>query len=470
MRKRLPGGGSPRVLLWVISIAFFMQMLDGSILNTALPSMAAALRADPLRMHSVVIAYMLTTAVFIPASGFIADRFGIRRVFLLSVLVFTAGSAACAASPSLGALVAARAAQGLGGALMVPVGRLAVLRAFPRSELAEALSFVTLPGLLGPLLGPFLGGLLVSWASWEWIFLINIPVGLLGFILALRHMPEQAAENDSVPFDYPGFLLLALFMVSVSVSAEGFGEYALLPGGFLIPGTVSLLCLAAYAFHSMRAADPLISPVLFKIANFRIGILGNIFARLGFGALPFLVPLLLQVGLGYSPLATGLAMLPISFGAVAAKAVISPLLKRLGFRFVLTANTALLGAALAAHSLLGVSAPMPFIILLFIISGAASSMQFTSMNSITLIDLPDNRAGAGNSLLSAVMQLAMSMGVAAAAAFLDVFKNTTGDVLSAFQHTFLLLGLFTGLTALIFFRVRDTSGYVDPSHTLDRER
>ncbi|MDR3175219.1 MAG: DHA2 family efflux MFS transporter permease subunit [Desulfovibrio sp.] len=470
MQKSLSGGKNPRILLWIISIAFFMQMLDGSILNTALPAMAAALRTDPLRMHSVVIAYMLTTAVVIPASGFIADRFGIRRVFLFSVLVFTAGSAACAASSSLGALVAARVAQGIGGALMVPVGRLAVLRAFPRSELAEALSFVTLPGLLGPLLGPLLGGLLVSWASWEWIFLINIPVGLLGFFLALRHMPAQAAENVSDPFDYAGFLLLAFFMVSMSVSAEGFGEHGLLPGGFLAPGVVSLLCLAAYVFYCRRAAAPLISPGLFDIANFRIGILGNIFARLGFGAMPFLVPLLLQVGLGYSPLAAGLAMLPISFGAIAAKAVISGLIGRLGFRVVLTANTALLGAALAAHSLLGLSAPMPFMVLLFIVAGAASSMQFTSMNSITLIDLPDDRAGAGNSLLSAVMQLAMSMGVAVAAAVLDVFKNATGEVLSAFQHTFFLLGLFTAFTALIFLRVRDTSGYVDPAHTLDRER
>ncbi|MDR0827994.1 MAG: multidrug transporter subunit MdtD [Desulfovibrio sp.] len=453
---------SLRVLLWLISIAFFMQMLDGSILNTALPAMAAALNADPLRMHSVVVAYMLTTAVLIPASGFIADRFGIRRVFFLSILVFTAGSALCALSSSLTPLIAGRIVQGAGGAIMAPVGRLAVLRAFPRSGLAGALSFVTLPGLLGPLFGPLLGGFLVSYASWEWIFLINVPVGLLGALLTLRYMPDLAAESGTGAFDRVGFVLLAIFMVGMTLSVEGFSAGGPRSDALLVLGPAGLLSLAVYALYALKAKAPLINPDLFKIDNFRVGILGNLFARLGFGAIPYLVPLLLQVGLGHAPFTAGLIMLPISIGGIAAKTWISRVLKKLGFRVVLTLNTVLVGAALAGHALIGVQTSILCITLLFFVSGSVNSMQFTSMNSVTLIDLPENRAGSGNSLLSVVMQLSMSMGVAVAAALLDFFKNMAGEggVLTAFHDTFLLLGCFTAFTALIFFRARDTAGYV----------
>lgn len=451
-----------RILPWIVGIAFFMQMLDMSILNTALPAIAASFGVSPLRMHAVVVAYMLTVATLIPASGWLADRFGARNVFLLSLFIFTLGSLACAASPTLDLLVAARILQGVGGALLVPVGRLSVLRAFPRDQLVRVLSFISIPALVGPLLGPTLGGLLAHYASWHWIFLINIPVGIIGFILTLRCMPPLAPKEAPGAFDWLGFGLFALFMVAVTLSLDAPGEPPISQNLRLYMAGAGVAGLLAYCVHALKARRPLFSPALFATRNFTVGILGNLFSRLGGGALPFLTPLFLQVGLGYSPVKAGLTMLPITIGAMLAKGFVNRLIKALGFRWFLSINTLLVSLLLASYSLINHDTPYPAIICLFIVAGMVNSLQFTGMNTITLLDLPDEQAGSGNSLLSAVMQLAMGLGVACAAAILNFYTDLGQEALDAFHNTFFVLAAVSALSAGIFFQARHTQGRAAP--------
>ncbi len=351
-----------RLLPWIVAIAFFMQTLDGTILNTALPAMARDLLEDPLRMQSVVIAYMLTVALLIPTSGWVADRFGTRKIFFGAILLFSCGSLLCALSTSLTQLVAARVIQGIGGALMMPVGRLVVLRAYPRSELVRIMSFITVPGLLGPLIGPTLGGWLVEYASWHWIFLINLPVGVMGCIAVWRVMPDMRSAERS-RFDTPGFILFGAAMVLITIALEGLGELQLAHMRVMLLLLGGLACLAAYWLRAGQVPEPLFAPSLFRTRTFAVGILGNLFARLGSGSLPFLVPLLLQVALGYSPAQAGMSMIPLALSAMAVKPLAKPLIERLGYRAILTGNTLLLGALLASLGLVHGSTPYALLLL-----------------------------------------------------------------------------------------------------------
>lgn len=443
----------------MVGISFFMQMLDNSILNTSLPSIAVDFNTSPLQMQAVVISYMLTVALFIPTSGWLTDHFGAKPVFFSAIAVFTLGSLACALAPSLPVLVASRVLQGIGGALMVPVGRLMVLRAFPRSELVRMLSFITIPGLLGPLIGPTLGGLLSHYASWHWIFLINIPVGLAGMVLCYRYLPRLGVKEDPGRFDWIGFLLFSLFMLSVTLALDGMGELHFAPLTILLLALAGILSLLLYWLHARKASSPLFSPSLFSIRNFRVGILGNLLARLGNGALPFLTPLLLQVGLGYNPVKAGLTMLPMTFGSIIAKSIVSGLIKKTGYRRFLVCNTIGMGLAVASFSLIDQETPYLGILAIFTVMGMVNSMQFTAMNSLTLLDLPDNKAGSGNSLLSAIMQLSMGMGVACAASILNLCSNAGHEVIKGFQQTYVILGILGALAAVIFFRAENTQGY-----------
>ncbi|WP_061238493.1 multidrug transporter subunit MdtD [Ectopseudomonas composti] len=449
-----------RLLPWIVAIAFFMQTLDGTILNTALPAMAGDLGEDPLRMQSVVIAYMLTVALLIPASGWIADRFGTRRIFFGAIALFSLGSLLCALSGSLSMLIAARVIQGLGGALMMPVGRLVVLRAYPRSELVRIMSFITLPGLLGPLIGPSLGGWLVEVASWHWIFLINLPVGLLGCWAALRHMPDLRGPERS-RFDTAGFLLFGAAMLLITVALEGLGELHLPTMRVVLLLLGGMACLAAYWLRAGRIEHPLFAPRLFHTRSFAVGIIGNLFARLGSGALPFLTPLLLQLAMGYSPAQAGMSLIPLALAAMAAKPLARPLIERLGYRNILTSNTLLLGALIASLALVDAESSTLQLVIQLSLIGACNSLQFTAMNTVTLIDLDNRDASSGNSLLSVVVQLAMGLGVASAAALLSGFSRELGDhehVLQAFQATYLCVGLLSMLAAAIFLQLDANEG------------
>ena len=457
-----------RVLPWLVAVAFFMQTLDATILNTALPAMAKSLNTNPLQMQAVVISYMLTVALLIPASGWITDRFGTRRVFLAAIIVFTLGSLACALSPTLPLITAARVLQGIGGALLAPVGRLSVLKAYPREDLVAVMSFITIPGLIGPLLGPTLGGFLVDYATWHWIFLINIPVGALGALATLKFMPDLPRPEKAAPFDRMGFCLFGLAMITVTLALEGVGELHLAYTPMLLLFVFGLICLVAYCLHAQRTEHPLFSPGMFQTRNFTVGILGNLFARLGNGAMPFLTPLLLQMGLGFSPLKAGLTMVPMTVSAMLAKAVVRPLLRTLGYRGLLMINTLCMGALIAAFSLIDENTPYMGIVVLFSLFGVINSLQFTAMNTLTLIDIPDHYAGSGNGMLSVVMQVAMGMGVACAAAILGEFSGLSDPlsgaaILPAFHKTYLCLGLMAALSAGIFFHASPSTGKAPPT-------
>jgi len=452
---------SRKVLLWIVAIGFFMQTLDATIVGTALPAMAASLGESPLRMQSVVVGYSLAMAMLIPASGWMADRFGERRVFFSAIVLFVIGSVLCSMSRSLGPLVASRVLQGFGGALLLPVGRLAVLKTFPKRDFLQAMSFVAIPGLIGPLLGPTLGGWLVQYASWHWIFLINVPVGLIGCIATLKVMPDHSSPAVR-SFDAAGYAMLAFGMVAISIALDGVAELGLRQFGVLLLMVFGFASLVTYWLHAVRKPEPLFAPSLFGVRTLSVGLLGNLFCRLGSGCMPFLVPLLLQVSMHYTPLQAGLMMLPIALAGMAMKRYTTPLIKTYGYRNVLVANTALVGIAMASFALVTPEQPLWLRLVQLAVFGAVNSLQFTAMNTITLKDLDEHTASSGNSLLSMVQMLAMSLGVAGASAvlagFTGVFEHgaaegTAAETLHSFQATFATMGLVTLASAAIFWQL-----------------
>ncbi|MDQ8038599.1 MAG: multidrug transporter subunit MdtD [Pedobacter sp.] len=458
------------ILPWIVAIGFFMQALDMTILNTALPSMAVSLGESPLRMQSLIVSYALTVALLIPASGWLADRFGTRNVFFSAVVLFSLGSLLCALSTSVHMLIAARIVQGLGGALLLPVGRLAILRTVPREQLLQVLSFVVIPGLVGPLLGPTLGGWLVEVASWHWVFLINIPVGIVGCIATWRYMPNL--RSDAGKFDLHGFVLFGAAMVLVSLALQGLGEKSISLAAALFLLVAGLAFFAAYWLHAVRTPRPLFSLALFRIHSFSVGILGNLFARLGSGGIPYLSPLFLQLALGFSPLHAGMLMIPTALGAMTSKTFVNRLVEKFGYQRVLVVNTLLVGAMIASYAIITPAMPVWGLCLQFFAFGIVNSIQFAAMNTVTLKDLDDETASSGNSLLSVMMQLSMSLGVAMAAALLAAFtdgKLQRETVVGAFHATYISIGLIGMLAASIFFQLDRNSRIARPKEPVADE-
>ena len=444
-------------LPWIAAMAFFMQALDATILNTALPAIAESLNRSPLAMQSAIISYTLTVAMLIPVSGWLADRFGTRRIFMLAVTLFTLGSLACALSSSLGELVIFRVIQGIGGAMMMPVARLALLRAYPRSELLPVLNFVTMPGLVGPILGPVLGGVLVTWASWHWIFLINIPIGIAGIFYARKFMPNFTTPRRK--FDMGGFFLFGLSLVLFSSGMELFGEKVVatwLAVSIIFSG---ILLFLLYIRHARRHPTPLISLSLFNTRTFSVGIAGNIASRLGTGCVPFLMPLMLQVGFGYPALIAGCMMAPTAVGSILAKSGVTQLLRRLGYRRTLVGVTVFIGVMIAQFSMQSAELPVWMLILPLFVLGMAMSIQFTSMNTITLADLSDENASGGNSMLAVTQQLSISLGVAVSAAVLRFYEGfDSNNTVEQFHSTFITMGVLTVISALVFMLLKPKDG------------
>jgi EmrB/QacA subfamily drug resistance transporter len=443
-------------LLWLVAVGFFMETLDATIVNTALPSMAKSLGESPLSMHSVVIAYSLTLAVLIPASGWIADRFGIRKAFFSAILIFSIGSLLCALSQTLLEIVAARVLQGIGGCMLMPIGRLAVLRSFPGADFLPAISFVTIPGLVGPLIGPTLGGWLVEVASWHWIFLINIPIGIIGLIATYYMMRGFKPEHPKEKFDLSGFLRLSFFMVSISLALDGASELGFAHGTMLVLIVFGLASLISYVFHAYRNKDAIFSLELFNMRTYSIGLAGNFFARLGSSGMPFLIPLLLQVNLGFSPFQAGLMMIPIAASGIFAKRFGTYWITRWGYRNFLMGNTFAVGVMIASFYFITAEQNFWLRVIQLSIFGFVNSLQFTAMNTVTLKDIEKDRTASGNSLFSMVQMLAMSFAVAFAGLLLNSFMTyygTTaapGGSLRAFHATFICMGLFTCSSAWIF--------------------
>jgi DHA2 family multidrug resistance protein-like MFS transporter len=450
--------------LWIVAFGFFMQALDTTIVNTAIPSMARDLNVSPLNMHSVIVSYVLTVAITLPISGWLADRFGVRNIFFCAIVLFSIGSLLCAFSTSLDQLVMARVVQGVGGAMMVPVGRLTVMKIVPREQYMSAMTFVTTPGQIGPLLGPALGGILVQYASWHWIFLINIPVGIIGAIATLTLMPNYTMQTKR--FDFLGFVLLAVGMATLTLALDGqrsTGGSPLLLGALILVGVFSLLF---YLMHGRNNDNALFSLKLFDNRIYSIGLLGSFTGRIGSGMLPFMTPIFLQVGLGYSPFHAGLMMIPMVLGNMGTKRVVVRIVNLFGYRNALVGATvalALVVLLFPAVALLGWVWMLPVVLLL---QGMVNAIRFSSMNTLTLKELPDDLASSGNSLLSMIMQLSMSIGVTVAGLLLGSFAHgavtNSAAAHQTFIYTYLCMALVIVLPALVFWRVpKDVSKNVD---------
>ena len=445
-----------KFLPYVLAVALFMQILDATILNTALPEMALALGESPLKMQWAVISYALTLAIFIPISGFMADKYGTRKVFLSAIVLFSIGSIFCAMSPSLNILVASRILQGIGGAMMTPVARLILVKSYPRNQLLTVMNFAVIPALIAPLVGPLVGGYLVQYASWHWIFLINVPMGILGMIIGFKLVPdlrEAAGKLDWLGF---GLFAIAAGLLTLAVELLSKPDKALW-GVSLVAIGVSLLLM--YARHARKATNPIFPLSLFDIRTFRIGITGNLFTRLGISAVPYLMPLLLQVAFKYTPSQAGWLLTPIAVGAMGIKPWVSKIIQRFSYRKVLVINTTVLGTLIILMAQLDASMPWYYIAPLLVVMGACNSMQFSAMNTITIGDLKGSQTSSGNSLMAVNQQLAVSFGIAFGAAILTVFSERLNfEIISAFHATYYVLGVITIISGLSFLRLKPEDG------------
>jgi EmrB/QacA subfamily drug resistance transporter len=464
-----PSESTKRLLPWLVAVAFFMESLDTTILNTAVPTIAEALGIAPLSMKAALTSYTISLAVFIPISGWIADRFGTRRVFFTAIGVFSVGSLLCGVSGNMPMLVGARILQGCGGALMMPVGRITMVRTFPRGELIRAMSFVAIPGLIGPLLGPLAGGLIVGYLHWRMIFFVNLPIGLLGMYMVYRHMPDYRAEKTD-PVDWVGLALFGSGIALLSYVLEIFGEHALGTTSVLFLLALAAMLLAAYARQAFTAEHPLLRLALFRVRTFRVAILGSFATRLGVGGLPFLLPLLYQVGLGYSPIQSGLLIMPQPLAAMSLKLLMPRILARFGYRAVLLVNTAAIGTLIVLFMAVGAGTPVALIVLMAFGLGFVNSMQYTCINTLVFADLPNEDTSAGSSISSTVQQMSMSFGVASASLLAVVFlggehRPGAAGMISGLHWTFLTLGLMTIASALIFRPLAPDDGEAISRHS-----
>lgn len=448
-------------LLWIVAAGFFMQALDTTIVNTALPSIAHSLGVRPLVMQWAIVAYTLTMATLTPASGWLADRFGTRRVYFAAILIFVLGSLCCASAHTLGQLVMARVLQGIGGSMLLPIGRLAVLRSVSSEQYVSALAMISVAGQVGPIVGPTLGGWFVEAISWHWIFLINVPIGLAGLFAVYRYLP-RAVRTDAPPFDLAGCALLSLSMIAFSLAVDAPAEshrFAWSTGLFML-GIVAAL---AYVPYARRRRDPLFKLSLFREPNFSVGLIGNLVSRIGSSAVPFLVPLLLQLQLGYAPLQSGLMMLPAALSGTVAKRWIAPLVRRFGYDMFLLVNTSVVGLSIIAFALIARSTPALVTIIVLMVFGAANSMQFAAMNSVTLKGLSHEDAGGGNSLFSMVQMLAMGLGVSIGGTLVKLFSDQWGSAIVGFRMSFVCVGGITLVAALIFRQIEEAPAAVASS-------
>jgi EmrB/QacA subfamily drug resistance transporter len=451
-----------RLLPWLVAVAFFMQSLDTTILNTAVPAIAQAMHVTPLDMKSVLASYTLSLAVFIPVSGWMADRFGTRRVFPSAIGLFTVGSLLCAVAVDINMLVACRVLQGMGGAMMVPVGRMIMVRTFPKSELVQAMSFVAIPSLVGPMIGPLAGGLIVHYLHWSVVFFANLPVCVLGLYLIWRFLPDYR-EDKSNPLDVVGFILFGSGVALLSYVLQIFGDHRL--GDFEIAGLLAIatLLLTGYGVNAMRVQYPLLRLELFRLRTFRAAVAGSFFGRLGLGGLPFLFPLLYQVGLGYSAVMSGLLVMPQAMAAMGLKMIVPKILARFGYRTVLLGNTLILGVLIMGFATIDVGTPGWRIALQAFVLGFFTSTQYTSMNTLVYADVTTQQTSAASTIASTGQQMSISFGIAAAsliAAFFvpDSLRANPTALIHGVHQAFIVLGCMTMASSVLFLQLRRDDG------------
>lgn len=437
-----------------------MQNLETTILATALPQIARSFGESPVHLHLVLTSYLMSLAIFMPISGWMADRFGTRTVFRLAILIFTGASVACAAADSLGTMIVARIIQGVGGAMMVPVARLALLRAVPKENLVSAMTWVAVPALLGPVVGPPLGGAIVTYASWPWVFLINVPIGALGFVLATRYIDDYR-EPDVPRFDAIGFVLCSVAIAGIVFGFEGVGDGLLPLWMNVVLVSVGLVGAVLYLAHARRRRDPLLDLSLLEIPTLRASVLGGALFRFGIGALPFLMPLMLQTVFGRSPLASGLITFAAAAGALLMKFAAQPILNRLGFRNVLVWNALLSAASIALCLTFKSTTPAMVMFGVLLVGGFFRSLEFTAINIIGYADLTPRQMGRATSLVSMAQQLSLSVGVGIGAVTLMVSSLVRGVArpeLADFSAAFLVVAGLVALSAAMFARLPRNAG------------
>jgi EmrB/QacA subfamily drug resistance transporter len=449
-----------RLVPLIIATALFMENTDSTVIATSLPVIAGDLGTDPIALKLALTSYLVSLAIFIPISGWMADRFGSRNVFAVALGVFMAGSLACAASSSLGGFVLARFFQGMGGAMMVPVGRLVILRSVPKAEVVQALATLTIPALIGPVIGPPLGGFITTYFHWRWIFVINIPIGILGIALAVLFIPN-IREEDTPPLDVIGFLLsgfgMALLMLGLATG-----------GRHLLPTEASVACIIAgaalvlaYIPHMRRTAAPLLRLGLLKIPTFRASVLGGSLFRIGVGAIPFLLPLMLQVGFGLNPLQSGSITFVATVGALFTKALAKSVLQHFGFRRVLVVN-ALVGASfIAAHGLFTAATPFWVMMAVLLLGGCFRSLQFTSINAIGYADVSSRDMSSATSISGVMQQLSLSIGVALGAFVVETAAALRGGgepIATDFTPAFFTVAAISALSTFVFVGLKPDAG------------
>jgi len=444
----------------IVACAMFMQSLDSTIIATALPAIGNSLGENPLRLNVAITCYLLSLAVFIPISGWTADRFGARRVFSAAIVVFTLGSIGCGLANSLPMLVLARIIQGMGGAMMVPVGRLVLLRTVPKSELVRAMSYVSVPALVGPVIGPPLGGFIVTYGSWRWIFFINIPIGALG-VLLVNLFIENMREATRRPFDLPGFALTGIGLASLAFGFETMGRGALPAVANVGLLAIGVLCLTLYVRHARRVDHPIIDLALMRIPTYAMATIGGFLFRMGLGALQFLMPLMLQVGFGLDALSSGLITFASAAGAMSNKAVVAPIIRAFGFRTVLIANTVISSAFLFGYSFFQPQTPHLVIFLALLAGGFFRSLQMTSINTLSYADVPARLLSRATSLTSMAQQLSQSVGVGTGALLLYLMLGMHGTAVSSAADFSFALAVVAGISLLsvpFFLRMSPDAG------------
>jgi EmrB/QacA subfamily drug resistance transporter len=455
----------------VVATALFMENMDSSAIGTALPAIARDLKEDPVILKLALTSYLLSLAIFIPISGWCADRFGARPVFQTAIAVFIVSSVACGSAGSLWHLIIARALQGVGGAMMVPVGRLIVLRAVPKAQLVSALAYLSIPALIGPMVGPLLGGFITTYFDWRWIFWINVPVGLLGITLANLFMPNVRGDADD-KLDWLGF---ALAGVGVSTMIFGFTvagrDFLPSPGPYLLMLFGAVVSIA-YVWRARQITNPVLDLRLLKVPTFQTSIIGGGVFRLGMGAVPFLLPLMLQIGFGLNPLQSGMITFASALGALLMKTTASPILRRYGFRTVLTGNALICSVILALYGTLTAALPHVLIIAFLIIAGFFRSLQFTSLNAVAYADIDNKTMSRATALVAVAQQLFLSAGVAIAALLLELSRSLRGasahELLAAdFSFAFFVVASLGVIAALFHSRLPADAGATVSGHKSD---
>jgi EmrB/QacA subfamily drug resistance transporter len=449
-----------RIVPLIVATALFMENMDSTVIATSLPAIARALGTNPLALKLAVTSYLLSLAICIPASGWTADRLGARNVFRAAIAVFVLGSIGCAASRSLEQFVFARIVQGMGGAMMTPVGRLIMVRSIDKKLLVNAMSLVTMPALIGPICGPPLGGFITTYFSWHWIFLINVPIGLAGIVLASRYIVNVRVEHHD-PFDFVGFVLSGLAIAGLAFGLSAMGLEFLptsVVATLLCVGTVAAV---AYVIHAKHTPAPILDLSLLRLPTFRASIFGGFLFRLGIGALPFLLPLLLQIGFGLTPFQSGLITFTTALGSMFMKAAVSSVLNRFGYRNVLLYNALISSAFLAACATFVPGMPFAIMIAILLAGGFFRSLQFTSINTIAYAEIEPPKMSRATAMVAVAQQLALSTGVAVGALVVEItlrLKHSTSMGATDFPPAFVAVSLLSASAALIFYRLAPDAG------------